>query len=73
MKQILRRVLCAALMFALFAVVPAPFARAADESPKLVAFTFDDGPSGQTARLLDGLPLANTRPMNLSGLNWVSS
>lgn len=55
MKQILRRVLCAALMFALFAVVPAPFARAADESPKLVAFTFDDGPSGQTARLLDGL------------------
>ena len=56
MKCLIRRGLCAILILAfLLTAAPVPVARAADETPKLIAFTFDDGPSAQTERLLNGL------------------
>lgn len=56
MERLIRRGLCAILiLIVLLAAAPIPAARAADEAPKLIAFTFDDGPSAQTERLLDGL------------------
>ncbi len=56
LKKGLLRSLCAALSLTLLLTLAPPVpARAADSSPKLIAFTFDDGPSSQTSRLLDAL------------------
>lgn len=56
MKRRTPRLLCALLTLALLlTLAPLPIARAADETPKLIALTFDDGPSPQTGRLLDEL------------------
>lgn len=55
MKRSFTRVLCLALaLAALLTLAPAP-ARAADEGQKLIALTFDDGPSVYTEQLLDAL------------------
>jgi len=55
MKSRFHRRLCAVLALLLaLTIAPVPSARAA-ETPKLIAFTFDDGPSAHTSRLLDGL------------------
>ena len=56
MKRILRR-LCMLLALALLlpTALPVPAARAASDTPKLIALTFDDGPSAYTEGLLDTL------------------
>lgn len=56
MKRVFRR-LCAALALALLLTAAAsiPTARAASDPPKLIALTFDDGPSALTEGLLDVL------------------
>jgi len=56
MRKNTLRALCAVLALALLLTAAPPTrARAAADSPKLIAFTFDDGPSAQTSRLLDAL------------------
>ena len=56
MKRILRR-LCMLLALALLlpTALPVPAAQAASDTPKLIALTFDDGPSAYTEGLLDTL------------------
>ena len=57
MRRVFRR-LCAALALALallLTAAPIPAARAASDPPKLIALTFDDGPSPLTEGLLDVL------------------
>ncbi len=59
MKRVFRR-LCAMLALALLlSAAPLPTARAAADTPKLIALTFDDGPSPLTEGLLDVLEQKN--------------
>ena len=55
MKSRMSRTLCAVLALALALTMLPVKAKAANESKKLIALTFDDGPSANTAGLLDEL------------------